>query len=114
MVSKKLLIVINNLAKYVLTIHWKCSKTLHCVKFMFCRETCEEYEKAVSALALRVLHMISLSLGLPAKRLDDYLQNQGSYLLVNYYPTCPNSKLALGVGPHKNADAFTILAQDAG
>ena len=73
MVSKKLLIVINNLAKYVLTIHWKYSKTLHCVKFMFCRETCEEYEKAVSALALKVLHMISLSLGLPAERLDDYL-----------------------------------------
>ena len=81
---------------------------------MFCKETCEEYKKAVSALALKVLHMISLSLGLPSERLHDYLQNQGSYLLVNYYPTCTNPKLALGVGPHKNADAFTILAQDAG
>ena len=78
---------------------------------MFNRETCEKYEKAVSALALRE-HMISLSLGLSTERLDDYLQNQGSYLLVNYYPTCPNPKLALGVGPHKDANAFTILAQD--
>ena len=61
----------------------------------FAGETCEEYEKAVSALALKVLHMISLSLGLPAERLDYYLQNQGSYLLVNYYPTCPNPKLPM-------------------
>ncbi|GMY07198.1 protein DMR6-LIKE OXYGENASE 2-like [Fagus crenata] len=76
------------------------------------RETCEEYGKAVSALALRLLHMISLSLGLPAERLDDYFQNQGSYLLVNNYPTCPNPKLTLGVGPHKDPNAFTILAQD--
>jgi isopenicillin N synthase-like dioxygenase len=79
---------------------------------MFCRETCEEYGKAVSALALRLLHMISLSLGLPVERLDDYFQNQGSYLLVNNYPTCPNPKLTLGVGPHKDPNAFTILAQD--
>jgi isopenicillin N synthase-like dioxygenase len=46
------------------------------------------------------------------KTLDDYFQNQGSYFLVNYYPTCPNPKLAIGVGPHKDADAFTILVQD--
>jgi hypothetical protein len=36
------------------------------------------------------------------KTLDDYFQNQGSYFLVNYYPTCPNPKLAIGVGPHKD------------
>ncbi|GAY58252.1 hypothetical protein CUMW_185620 [Citrus unshiu] len=76
------------------------------------RELCEDYAREVEKLAYKLLELISLSLGLSADRLQGYFKEQTTFLRFNYYPPCPYPELALGVGPHKDGGALTVLAQD--
>ncbi|VFQ65809.1 unnamed protein product [Cuscuta campestris] len=77
------------------------------------REACEEYAGEVQKLAYKLLGLISLSLGLPENRLNGFFnKDQTSFVRLNHYPPCPIPHLALGVGPHKDAGALTVLAQD--
>lgn len=63
-------------------------------------------------LAFQLLELISLSLGLPAQRLNGFFKDQTTFIRLNHYPLCPSPELALGVGRHKDAGALTILYQD--
>ncbi|CAN6449389.1 unnamed protein product [Victoria cruziana] len=76
------------------------------------REACEEYGQEMEKLAFKLLELMSLSLGLPATRLNSHFQEQTSFIRFNHYPPCPTPDLALGVGRHKDSGALTILAQD--
>ncbi|KAG0468816.1 hypothetical protein HPP92_018144 [Vanilla planifolia] len=76
------------------------------------RKACEEYAKGMEKFAHQLLELISLSLGLPAKRLSGFFKENMSFLRLNHYPECPEPRLALGVGRHKDGGALTILAQD--
>ncbi|XP_042494313.1 protein DMR6-LIKE OXYGENASE 1-like [Macadamia integrifolia] len=76
------------------------------------RNNCEEYCRAVERLAFKLLEAISLSLGLPAKRFNEFFKDQTSFVRLNHYPPCPSPELALGVGRHKDAGALTVLSQD--
>ncbi|XP_061373448.1 jasmonate-induced oxygenase 4-like [Gastrolobium bilobum] len=73
----------------------------------------QEYIQEMEKLAFKLLEFIALSLGLEAKRFQDFFINdQTSSILLNHYPPCPHPHLALGIGPHKDATALSILAQD--
>ncbi|KAG1368567.1 putative Gibberellin 20 oxidase 1 [Cocos nucifera] len=89
-------------------------RTLHLYHHVFplYREACEKYAKAVNELAFKLLELIALTLGLPAKRLNGFFKDQSSIIRLNRYPPCPSPNLALGVGRHKDGGALTILAQD--
>ncbi|CAK7329794.1 unnamed protein product [Dovyalis caffra] len=76
------------------------------------REVCQEYSREVEKLGYKLLELVSLSLGLPANRLNGYFNDQTSLCRINHYPPCPNPHLALGVGRHKDFSALTVLAQD--
>ncbi|XP_059314096.1 protein DMR6-LIKE OXYGENASE 2-like [Lycium ferocissimum] len=76
------------------------------------REACEEYARGIEKLSYKLLELIALSLGLSSKRLNSYFKDQTSFMRLNYYPLCPISDLALGVGRHKDSPALTVLAQD--
>ncbi|KAM7253634.1 hypothetical protein ACFE04_021788 [Oxalis oulophora] len=76
------------------------------------REICEEYTREVEKLAFKLLELVSLSLGLPEKRLTCYFKEQTSFARINHYPPCPSPHLALGVGPHKDGGALSVLSQD--
>ncbi|KAK4477063.1 hypothetical protein RD792_016268 [Penstemon davidsonii] len=76
------------------------------------REACEEYAAEVKKLSFKLLELIALSLGLTKDRLNDFFEDHTSFIRLNYYPPCPISDLALGVGRHKDAGALTVLAQD--
>ncbi|KAK9060365.1 hypothetical protein SSX86_021069 [Deinandra increscens subsp. villosa] len=76
------------------------------------REACEEYVKDVQKLSNKLLELISLSLNLPANRLQPFFKDQTTFVRLNHYPPCLAPDLALGVGRHKDAGALTILAQD--
>ncbi|MQL95521.1 hypothetical protein Taro_028188 [Colocasia esculenta] len=78
------------------------------------RETAREYAREVENLAFKLLEVISLTLNLPAKRLNGFFhgQPQSSFVRVNHYPPCPAPDLALGVGRHKDSGALTVLLQD--
>jgi isopenicillin N synthase-like dioxygenase len=73
----------------------------------------EEYIKEMEKLGFKLLELIALSLGVKAKRFEEFfIKNQTSFLRLNHYPPCPYPHLALGVGPHKDSGVLTILAQD--
>ncbi|XP_050887488.1 flavonol synthase/flavanone 3-hydroxylase [Lathyrus oleraceus] len=76
------------------------------------RETMEEYARELEKLSYKLLELVSLSLGLPGDKFHDCFKNQLSTVKLNYYPPCPFPNLALGVGPHKDSSALTVLAQD--
>ncbi|KAK6934014.1 Isopenicillin N synthase-like, Fe(2+) 2OG dioxygenase domain [Dillenia turbinata] len=76
------------------------------------REICQEYAGEMEKLAFKLLGLLSLSLGLPADRFNDFFKDQTSFIRLNHYPPCPSPDLALGVGRHKDGGALTILAQD--
>ncbi|KAI4295610.1 hypothetical protein L6164_035636 [Bauhinia variegata] len=76
------------------------------------REACQEYARDMFKLSMKLMQLIALSLGLPAKRFHGFFKDQTSFVRLNYYPPCPSPHLALGVGRHKDAGALTVLAQD--
>jgi isopenicillin N synthase-like dioxygenase len=53
-----------------------------------------------------------LSLGVEAKRFEEFFKDQTRFIIFNHYPPCPYPHLALGIGRHKDVGALTILAQD--
>lgn len=82
------------------------------IDYSLTRKACQEYSREVEKLGYRLLKLVSLSLGLPANRLNGYFIDQTSLCRINHYPPCPNPSLALGVGRHKDFSALTVLAQD--
>ncbi|XP_004505175.1 protein LATERAL BRANCHING OXIDOREDUCTASE 1-like [Cicer arietinum] len=76
------------------------------------RDIIEEYIEEMEKLAYKLLELIALSLGVEAKRFEEFFKDQTSFIRFNHYPPCPYPHLALGVGRHKDAGALTILAQD--
>ncbi|CAN0903213.1 Naringenin,2-oxoglutarate 3-dioxygenase [Linum grandiflorum] len=78
------------------------------------RVVCEEYGGEMEKLALKLIQIISLSLGLPADRLIRYFEKQLSFVRINHYPPCPFPDFTtLGCGRHKDPEVLTILAQDS-
>ncbi|KAL4180350.1 hypothetical protein AMTRI_Chr13g91680 [Amborella trichopoda] len=76
------------------------------------RSVCEAYAQAIEKLAVRLLELISLSLGLPASRLPDFFKDHTSFIRLNHYRPCQCPNEALGVGRHTDFGALTVLAQD--
>ncbi|KAH1243129.1 Protein DMR6-LIKE OXYGENASE 1 [Glycine max] len=73
----------------------------------------QEYIQEMEKLSFKLLELIALSLGLEAKRFEEFfIKDQTSFIRLNHYPPCPYPDLALGVGRHKDPGALTILAQD--
>jgi isopenicillin N synthase-like dioxygenase len=74
-----------------------------------------KYAESCSALALRLLNAIATNLGVPAWYLDaDFRNAHTSFLRLNYYPACPAAAAGrqLGVNPHTDSGAVTVLLQD--
>eukprot|EP01018_Ginkgo_biloba_P000345 Gb_00277 [translate_table: standard] len=80
--------------------------------FFHRRGACESYAEVVEKLSFRLLELISLSLGLEARRMNEYFSGSTSFVRLNYYPACPAPELALGVGRHKDGGGLTVLFQD--
>nr|ABD77420.1 senescence-associated nodulin 1A [Glycine max] len=77
------------------------------------RVVTQEYIQEMEKLSFKLLELIALSLGLEAKRFEEFfIKDQTSFIRLNHYPPCPYPDLALGVGRHKDPGALTILAQD--
>ena len=79
---------------------------------------------ACDALSLRLLRIMARNLGMPPESLDAYFRPaHTSFVRLNYYPKCATPERPdglgtavighLGVNPHTDSGAITLLLQDA-
>lgn len=74
----------------------------------------QAYYEACDAVAMRLLRIVARNLGMPVAWLDaDFRPDHTSFLRLNYYPRCVHNLAGhLGVNPHTDAGALTLLLQD--
>jgi isopenicillin N synthase-like dioxygenase len=87
------------------------------------RAAVEAFYAACDRIAIDLLHAVAANLGMPATALDAcFRPEHTSFLRLNYYPPCPApgrpvgpgaaTKGHLGINPHTDAGALTLLLQD--
>ncbi|KAJ4951228.1 hypothetical protein NE237_028060 [Protea cynaroides] len=80
------------------------------------RTVISEYGEKVMGLSKALLSIFSEDLGLEKKEtLLESLggdENLGAGYRMNFYPKCPQPELALGLSPHTDPGAMTVLLQD--
>ncbi|KAL0321699.1 UNVERIFIED_CONTAM: putative 2-oxoglutarate-dependent dioxygenase SLC1 [Sesamum calycinum] len=71
-----------------------------------------EYVVAVQELAVKIVGVITESLGLGPSYLSSKLDDGMQVMAVNCYPQCPQPELALGLPPHSDYSCLTVVLQD--
>ncbi|KAJ8761329.1 hypothetical protein K2173_001385 [Erythroxylum novogranatense] len=75
------------------------------------RCTLEAYCTEMRKLAMRILDYMAKALKMEAHEMKDLFSDGVQTVRMNYYPTCPQPDKAIGLTPHSDADALTILFQ---
>lgn len=95
------------------SFHVRTSGSLMITPCWLCREMFDEYGDATVELMLKVLELVSESVGQPS----DYIYNKiggdkaGMRTYFNYYPPCPQPELAMGLSKHSDLGILTALQQ---
>ncbi|TVU08351.1 hypothetical protein EJB05_41754, partial [Eragrostis curvula] len=77
-----------------------------------CRDALLEYHRCLTGFGKEMAALLSEALGLPAERLEQAFQMEGSAMVCHYYPPCPEPLRVVGACDHTDASLFTVLAQD--
>ena len=75
----------------------------------------DEYSKELSKLFEVLMKALSRDLGLETENsLNESVggERKELYMRMNYYPPCPQPNLVLGLAPHSDPNAVTILLHD--
>ncbi|KAK1269388.1 Leucoanthocyanidin dioxygenase [Acorus gramineus] len=76
------------------------------------REVIVEYSEHMKVLAQKLLGIISRSLGLGDEYTQDAVGEVYQNITISYYPACPQPELVIGLQPHSDMGAITLLVQD--
>ncbi|KAK6930130.1 Non-hem dioxygenase N-terminal domain [Dillenia turbinata] len=77
-------------------------------------ETIEEYSREIRKLCKSLLKYIAISLSLKEDNLEEMFGVAVQAVRMNYYPPCPRPDLVLGLSPHSDGSALTVLQQGQG
>lgn len=75
------------------------------------RETIEEYSEEIKKLSMKVLEMLGKALGIDEEEMKSLFEEGMQSMRMNYYPPCPQPDKVIGLCPHSDAAALTILLQ---
>ncbi|KAK9120584.1 hypothetical protein Syun_018201 [Stephania yunnanensis] len=75
------------------------------------REILDRYSTEVNKLAIQLIGMMAENLGIEAKQLTGMLEDELQSLRMNYYPPCPQADKVVGISPHSDPIALTLLIQ---
>ncbi|XP_055803660.1 uncharacterized protein LOC129872804 [Solanum dulcamara] len=74
-------------------------------------KTIEEYAEEIKELSMKVLKMLGKALGIDEEEVKSLFEEGMQSMRMNYYPTCPQPDNVMGICPHSDASALTILLQ---
>ncbi|XP_020232550.1 protein SRG1 [Cajanus cajan] len=77
-------------------------------------ETVEEYSGEIRKLCYNLLTYIALGLGLKGDVFEKMFGLSVQAIRMNYYPPCSRPDLVLGLSPHSDGSALTVLQQAKG
>ncbi|ESQ31034.1 hypothetical protein EUTSA_v10012190mg [Eutrema salsugineum] len=73
----------------------------------------QEFCEAMNGLIMELMELLGISMGLRDRTYFRRFFEEGNAIFrCNYYPPCKQPDKALGVGPHNDPTAITILLQD--
>ncbi|KAK4361272.1 hypothetical protein RND71_020224 [Anisodus tanguticus] len=75
------------------------------------RDIMEAYCKEIKSLAMIIVCQLAKALRMDEKEMRDLFSNGMQLMRMNYYPPCPEPDRTIGLSPHSDADAVTILFQ---
>ncbi|KAM4101085.1 hypothetical protein ACB094_05G116400 [Castanea mollissima] len=75
------------------------------------RETLETYSIEVKKLAMTILGYMAKALKMAAEEMRELFIDGVQTMRMNYYPPCPEPDKAIGLTPHSDADALTVVFQ---
>jgi isopenicillin N synthase-like dioxygenase len=77
------------------------------------RSVMEAFYKAAEQVSQQILSAISCNLGMAPDHLAaGFASDQTSFLRLNFYPPCADPEAHLGISPHTDAGALTVLLTD--
>lgn len=71
----------------------------------------EAYCEAVKKLAMCLLTEMARALKMEAEEVGEMFRDGVQSVRMNYYPPCPQPDATIGLSPHSDADALTVLFQ---
>ncbi|NP_001352380.1 protein SRG1-like [Solanum lycopersicum] len=75
------------------------------------RDIMEAYSKEIKNLTMIIVCQLAKALRMDEKEMRDLFSDGMQSIRMNYYPPCPEPDRAIGLSPHSDADALTILFQ---
>ncbi|KAF8391148.1 hypothetical protein HHK36_023449 [Tetracentron sinense] len=73
------------------------------------RETMEAYSLELKNLAKNILEKMAKALKMEAEKMTEMFEDGWQAMRMNYYPPCPQPELVIGITPHSDFVAMTIL-----
>ncbi|KAG8369993.1 hypothetical protein BUALT_Bualt14G0071400 [Buddleja alternifolia] len=77
-------------------------------------ETVEIYSREIRKLCKNLLKYIAITLSLKDDVFEEMFGVAVQAVRMNYYPACPRPDLVLGLSPHSDGSALTVLQQGKG
>ncbi|GER55918.1 2-oxoglutarate (2OG) and Fe(II)-dependent oxygenase superfamily protein [Striga asiatica] len=77
-------------------------------------ETLEIYSREIRKLCKNLLKCIATTLSLKDDVFEEMFGETVQAVRMNYYPACPRPDLVLGLSPHSDGSAITVLQQGKG
>lgn len=74
----------------------------------------EAYSAEMRKLCANLLKYMAMSLGLKGDVFQEMFGLAVQAVRMNYYPPCPRPDLVLGLSPHSDGSAITVLQQGKG
>ncbi|EXB75633.1 Gibberellin 20 oxidase 3 [Morus notabilis] len=72
----------------------------------------QRYSESMMWLCLKLTELLAISLGVDRMHYKKFFEDAHSIVRINYYPSCTQPDLTLGVGAHCDPTSITILHQD--
>jgi len=76
-----------------------------------CRNDLESYSLELGKLSIAIIKLISKALEINTNELLELFEDLSQSMRMNCYPPCPQPEHVIGLNPHSDAGALTILLQ---